>query len=193
MLLAVPALAEEPSGTVSVYVETFGMDEVTAAQVTLRNGPIFKSCAFTRLRRYVCADVPFGRYTLTVHAPGFQHANADVPVYTASRAVHVFLYLPGGDPPGVNRLTGSVQGALRSGDLWVRAMPITTGPVAMDAIVSKEGTFDMTGLDPGTYVLAVISGMKVLCAKSVESMLDTKVSITLNSHSCSLDQKYVGP
>jgi hypothetical protein len=122
--------------------------------------------------------VPFGKYTVRVFSPGFKthriDVNVDQPKVTVRTQLAVSI-----ECADDSTLDGSVSSAQRHPDLWVKVLPMR-GPGGFESKVNS-GTFSISGLDAGDYVLMVLDGESVLHHRLVRVVGTTKVSVELAS------------
>ena len=125
--------------------------------------------------------VPYGEYTLRITADVFHTVERLVRVDQPEQVVRVQLVFAGLEDCGdaYSGLHGTIAGLSPNQELWIKAVPVR-GTGGGEARVGRYGNFLIGGLDPGTYVLLVMEGSRVLRSTVVETG-EKVVAIDLNT------------
>ncbi len=155
----VPASAAS-DGTVAIHIKNgYGYEvKPIEAKVTITNasGADFSPSDFNGTVR-----LPLGRYILKVHVMGFENWTGELLVSRPLTRLTIGMPIGGIDGPKPTcALSGQVVGPGATG-AWVRLMPLYADK-ALEVDVSPEGHFQLDGAECGDYILAVVSGDKVL-------------------------------
>ncbi len=148
------------SGSVLIHVKDGYGGEIKLsaikATITSQAGADFSPSYFSGM-----VHLPFGRYALRIDVPGFDTWKGELRVSRPLMRVTVGMPLGGLDGPRPTcALSGEIVG-VGGRDAWVRLMPMFAEEI-LEADVSGDGHFQVDGAECGDYVLAVISGDKVL-------------------------------
>jgi hypothetical protein len=131
--------------------------------------------------RFVLRHLSPGTYQLLAEPCGGGAVRALAPIWTT-------MHVPGGSASPVLTVTLPKQGAIRgtvsapglpgaADDVCVEAAPVTGSGVASNSQASATGKYELSGLAPGTYQLAVIAG----CAGSAPLSQQPTSVVTVSS------------
>jgi hypothetical protein len=158
-----------PHATVHVLVfDPFG-GRIGNAQIHLRSRDR-KRDLVPRANATDITEVPYGYYTASAWDTGGGVAEREITVNTKEVWVRVALSFPAGErawPPGDLAIAGEVLPPPTNGDWWTRAEGVVLN-VTREAPVSREGRFDIGGLEMGTYLLEVFDGSKLRHAETIK-------------------------
>ena len=102
------------------------------------------------------AEVPYGYYSLRVFEGGFRVAARVVRLLQPRFYVRVGLSL--GESKRL-RLSGTVRpGSFEEKKLWLKVVPLLTNDSTTDTLVQPDGSFEVTGLCVGKYLLILYGG-----------------------------------
>jgi hypothetical protein len=118
---------------------------------------------------YSGRNIPYGEYLLSVESGGTRPHEQILHVYQPDVSIRVFMRLARITDESPTGVTGTVAGRrLAKEELWVRMVPLLSNQSFGEAKVHSDGTFQITGLDNGLYVLALMQGTKVRYLKQVQ-------------------------
>jgi len=125
-------------------------------------------------------SVQYGRYIVRVSSPGSRMRERLVTVNTPKVWIRIGVPLHWGDEVGFPGDYLTIRGQIRSArgpmeEFWVSVHGVFL-PDRRESPVGRDGKFEVSGLDMGTYLLEVFDGARLLLAKKVE--LDTRKPVT---------------
>jgi hypothetical protein len=113
----------------------------------------------------IANDIPSGYYRIEVIKPGYRSFHRELEVSNERADVRAVL-TPSVETSGASTLHGKIVPVQDSAGMWVLAFPISGQPNDMtQAKVGKNGQFQITTGHAGSYLLAVVTGMKLLGTK----------------------------
>jgi hypothetical protein len=113
--------------------------------------------------------LPFGLYEVRLQGLGFSTALEMVGVYQPHIEFRIALPLWGMHLDERPRVSGTVTLAEGGkGEMWIRLMPLYSGQL-IQATIDQSGRFDVAGMPPGRYLLAIFQGSDLLHVESVDA------------------------
>jgi hypothetical protein len=132
----------------------------------------------SKFRNNTISGVPFGVYELRTYTKGFYTAKREVRVYQSDVWVVVQLQIgdiEAGDlGPTTTAITGQVMNLQTQGPVWVRAAGLFSG-VIVDGKTEANGSFQISGLPVGDYILITRQENRVLDMRRVSAGKDSVV------------------
>lgn len=160
-----------PSALVTVVALSITGEEVTSATVELldarsdNNGVTFKNLQGK--------NISYGTYVLRVRANGFKTYEQYLYVYQPHVYARVRLTVSRTIDEAPWRLTGVVKGILPgTPELWVKLYPVIGGTPVLEDKVDERHRFELSGMEPGDYLLAVFRGRQCIHFRQVDSSND---------------------
>ena len=121
--------------------------------------------------------IPFGLYEARVWAPGFRTARREVRVNDRDVLVRVQLAVSI-ECDALHELAGVVRPSPADLNFWVKLVPLR-GVGGSEVPVSRDGSFRLTGLDAGQYLLLVVDGKEVVHTATTTVPSATRIDVVL--------------
>jgi hypothetical protein len=163
--------AESPSSRVTVLVTDNYGRPLPTAQIRVRG-----SEATYDVKEGVEIDLKPGSYDLTAHVPGFVIYSRTVTIDQPSQVLSIAMRLDGydGHVPRVS-VRGRIDPAEH--DVRVRLMSLA-GTEIKDVPVTKNGSFELQGLEGGAYMFLALRGTQCLGA-TIASVTAERVRVRI--------------
>jgi hypothetical protein len=165
--IASTALAATPTSTLTV-VATSNIGNSLAPKIHLYQIGTSKDF-WPATSTQIAHDIPVGYYRIEVSLLGYRSFRRELEVSDENTSVRVVL-TPSGEATGPAELKGTVLHVTNYTGLWVLAFPLTGSPSDMtESPVAKEtGRFRITTAHPGSYILVVVRGDRVLASQQAD-------------------------
>jgi hypothetical protein len=148
-------------------------------QVISENGeiieqPRFRLTAIGTRKEYgdlvngMTCSIPFDRYLLEVSAPGFTVVRQELRVHQSKVWATVMLLFSEEQTGDYSRLSGVMTPPPKKGEPYWAKLVSAFRPGTMEARVNEDGTFMMTGMDRGMYVLLIRRGLEIVEMRQIE-------------------------
>jgi hypothetical protein len=125
--------------------------------------------------------LPYGNYMVRIRAGGFRTVEQFLVISQPDISFRVFLSPALFVDSAPNIIRGSIRPtSSQNGKLWVKLLPLVASQRAFEVSV-QNGTFQVSGLDEGEYILVVMKGTESVYMEQVKAMPLVTVDIQLPS------------